>query len=531
MVKAAPITPPAAEPETTAPVTPPPARRRSPVVIAGIVLVVLAALLMVRLGAQDRAGPAHMDVSIGDGIPATLYLPYGEGEDEFPPARPAGQRPPVVVIAHGYSADRPIMSTLARSLAEAGYGAVTFDFRGHGENTHEFRGDLKRDFDAVVDYVETGPYFDRERIAILGHSMGAGAALDFGTVDSRPEAVIPLSGGWAANDAVVPANVHFIVAENDPSFIHDRQRELQRALEGKTNAQFTEIGGTDHLTVLWADKTVAAVTGFLDPIFGVTRTGTTGVEDPRLATTVLYMLVALALMAFVGLATGRLVPPVVESSASRWGLLAVVAALIAAMPLMALGDPGILPLGAGQPIVMHLLFAGGILWALRAFADRGALTGPAGRWVGSGPWLPLRSVVWPGLAAAGALYLLVVPLGIVFHRMVPTPTRFVLWLVVALLALPFFSAFEAVVRRGSTRQAILWGALGRIVLLAALILGVALGVLPSIISLVIPLLVIQFIALELFANACYAKGRNPAVIAVVDSLFVGLFVVTLTPIG
>ena len=534
MVKSAPISALAAESESppTTPPPPPEASGRRPLVIASVVLVALAALLLVRLGAQQRGGPAHTDESLADGIPATIYLPEDAPAGwDFPLAKPEGQRPPVVVVAHGYSVDRQTMSPLARSLARAGYGVVTFDFRGHGDNTHEFQGDLTRDFDAVVDWVERSPYFDRDRIAVLGHSMGAAAALEFATQDPRPKAVVSVSGGWVANDAVVPPNVHFIVAERDPGRIHDRQEALARDLGDKTRVESTEIAGTDHGSVLWSGDTVGAITRHLDPILGVSRSGAAaGLDDPRLGTAVLYLLVFVALVAFIGLATGRLVTPL-PSNATAGGFALLVGALLLTMPLMATADRGILPLGAGQPVVVHLALAAAVLWGVRMFVQRGAVSGALAGWVGSGPWLPLRSVIWPGLMASLVVYLLLSPLGVVFHRMVPTTERLVLWAVVAVLALPFFAAFEALVRRGTTRQAILRGVLGRLVILAALVIGVALGVLPGVIALVAPVLILQYVILEVFAATCYASGRNPAVIAVVESVFIAYFVITLTPIG
>jgi hypothetical protein len=114
---------------------------------------------------------------------------------------------------------------------------------------------------------------------------------------------------------------------------------------------------------------------------------------------------------------------------------------------------------------------------------------------------------------------------------VPTPDRLVLWVIVTLMALPFFAAFEALVRRGGTWQAIGWGVLGRVLLLVVLFIGLGAGVLPSVIGLVLPLLVVQYLLLEVFAATCYARGRNPALIAVVESVFVAWLAVTLTPIG
>ena len=159
------------------------------------------------------------------------------------------------------------------------------------------------------------------------------------------------------------------------------------------------------------------------------------------------------------------------------------------------------------------------------------MPGRVAGWIGDGPWLPLRSVAGPGAAAALVTFLLLTPLEVVFHRLVPTWERLVLWAVVAVLALPFFAAFEALLRRGGTWAAAGWGALGRVILLLALLVGVRLNLLPGVITLVVPILVLQYLILEVFADTCFAAGRNPAVIAVVDSIFIAWMVTALTPIG
>jgi len=79
--------------------------------------------------------------------------------------------------------------------------------------------------------------------------------------------------------------------------------------------------------------------------------------------------------------------------------------------------------------------------------------------------------------------------------------------------------------------AIGWGVLGRVLLLAALSIGVSLQVLPAVLALDIPILVLQYVILEIFAASCYATGRNTAVIAVVDAIFIAWLTIMLTPIG
>ena len=508
------------------------AHRRAPATVSvGVVLVVLAVSLLARLGAQERGGPAHTDLSIGGGIPATLYLPQSQHGGQFPLQKPAGQRPPLVVVAHGYSADRQIMSPMARSLARAGYAVLTFDFRGHGSNTAPFQGDLRRDFDAVLSWAGTSPYVDARRIAVLGHSMGAGAALDFASVDPRPVAVVPMSGGSQVSDRRTPPHILFINAQHDPGFIRHRQSDLAAELRGRTAVSQVQISGKDHVTILYSAAAVREVVRFLDPVFGVSRHGAPpGLQDPRLGTAVLYLLVALALIGVLGLVVGRLLEPL-PSTSSAGGLLLLIGALVVTLPLLVMGGPGFLPLGAGQPVITHAALAAAVLWAVRLYVRRGVITGRVAKWIGDGPWLPLRSAAGPGAAAALVTFLVLSPLEVVFHRLVPTWERLVLWVVMAALALPFFAAFEALVRRGGSWGAAAWGLLGRAILLLVLVVGVGLQVLPAIISLVLPILVLQYVILEVFADTCYATGRNPAVLAVVDAIFIAWMVTALTPVG
>src|SRR6516162_10790279 len=103
---------------------------------------VLTFLAMVTiLGVQDAAGPAHWDFVLTGSEPATLYLPprvraIGEMVPITPP--PVSQRPPGVVLVHGYSADRVGMSVLARRIAQNGYGVLAIDLHGHGANRNPF---------------------------------------------------------------------------------------------------------------------------------------------------------------------------------------------------------------------------------------------------------------------------------------------------------------------------------------------------------------------------------------------------------
>jgi dienelactone hydrolase len=551
---AAPLVEPATPASGPAPPTPPartalapaPGRaasgrpRSTAVALIGLVLVVLAFTTVLRLGDQERNGPAHEDLSIKPGIPATIFLPeaFDDGH-ELPDPHAVGERPPVIVMAHGYSADRASMSGLARSLAKAGYAVLSIDLRGHGANTHPFQGDLNEDIDAAVTFAETSPFFDGDRIAVLGHSMGAGAALDFATEDDRPLAVIPVSGGWVANDAVVPKHTLLIAAEGDPGRIRDRQTELADELEARDgDVTRRVVDGTNHITILRDSETVRDIVAFLDPVMGVSHEGKLpGIDDPRFKTAGLYLVWMLGLLALLGSLVGRLAP-VDEGDDGRnqpagsvAGFVLVGGSLLLTLPLLSVQPIDPLPLGAGQPIAISFALASGILWGLRVAAQRGQLGDRLTRWVGDRPWMPSRSSLALGIGAGVAIFVLLLPLAGVLHRLVPTPTRLIYWILVSALVLPFFAAFEALIRRGGGVGGAVRGLLGRALLMVVLAIGVNGEVLPRVLTLVVPILIGQYVIAEVFAAGVYARARNTAVIAVADAVIVGMLVATMTPVG
>lgn len=552
--KAAAAKPAAGIATTTEALAPPaPTKREAPLAASGstwslaykataLVLVFAAFVLLLRMADQERGGPAHDELSIGQGLPATLYLPVeAEDDGDFPEPKPEGQRPPVIVMAHGYSADRASMSGLARSLAEAGYAVLSVDLRGHGANTHRFEGDLRDDFATAVDWATTSPYVDGSRLAVLGHSMGAGAALDFASVDARPKAVIPVSGGWVVNDAHVPANTLLIAGSADPGRIRERQEHLATELDAKDGAavQRVVVSGANHITILRDDETVQKIVAFLDPILEMpTRDHAPGIVDPRYKTAGLYLLVVLGLIAAIGLAVGQAVPAPATaagpSGARRpgWSGYALTgAALVLTVPLLAVGGFDLLPLGAGQPIVMHLGLTGAALWAARGLARRGQVQGRVGEWLRDGEWRPSRAGWISGLAGAGAVIALLLPLQGIFHRLVPTPQRALFGVVLTLVAVPFFTAFEALVRRGRGGAAVAAGIGGKVLLLVSLGIGLRLGALPPVITLITPLLIFQYVLLEIYAATAYARGRNTAMIAVTEAVLIAFMAVSLTPVG
>lgn len=520
------------------------------------VAAVLAAILSHVLSREDQNGPPHQDVVVGPGIPATFYVPgrVDRSYQQLPDPPPAGHRLPAVVLAHGFSADRITMSSLARSLAAAGYAVVAFDFRGHGANGHGFgSGELIDDVGQAVSWAARSPYVDPHRIAIMGHSMGAGAVLDFATRDPRPAAVVALSGGYVVDGPQRPANALMVWASGDPPYIRKSSRHLASRLAGQpveldrtygdvataTAVRATVIGGVNHGTELWSGKTVARVTTWLDQVFNLSRAHGARRVDRRLGTAGWYLLCVLVLVVGVGFLAGKLTPPLAQvPAAGSWSDLGIVAAaLTVALPFSGVVSlAGFLSLAAGDAAVGYLALAGGILVALGALGvARSGTHERRGRFpLWPGPW-PSGGALWavalPSLIGFGAIYVLFAPMGVIGHRLVPTPWRLLAQVVATVLLAPLFIAFHSLLRRGRAGAAAARSVLGHVLIVLGLLAGVAVGLLPFVLSLLLPVFIIVFVIIEFFAAGFSARSSNAVVIALVEAALLAGLVAVIMPIG
>jgi pimeloyl-ACP methyl ester carboxylesterase len=127
-----------------------------------------------------------------------------------------------VVLVHGFSSDRVNSSALARPIAQNGYGVLAIDVRGHGENRNSFLEStsddgLREDVKNAVEFLRNSNLVDGSRIVVMGHSMGAGATLDYATHDPSIKGSVMISGGFNLDRPERPRNTLFIFAQNDPS--------------------------------------------------------------------------------------------------------------------------------------------------------------------------------------------------------------------------------------------------------------------------------------------------------------------------
>jgi dienelactone hydrolase len=500
-----------------------------------------------RLGNLQRLGPPHFDTTLDGGVPATVYIPGKPGSFAhvpFPP--PTGERWPVVVLLHGYSGDRAAVSTLARRLAQNGIAVISIEFAGHGMNRNPFsRGEtdetLVKETKTAVDYARTLPLVDGSRIIVMGHSMGAGTALDYAQRDHTITGAVMISGGFDLYGPQRPRNALFIYAQHDPDIIRMLEREIAAKLADTeqiqldkvygdlntgTAVELIEVPGVDHIRILFSDTAASEILDWCDRLFGVTAPTARDLRDPRIQTQFIVFACFIVLLFPLGYGLGTLAPlreRRLTVGKDGWlSLLGLAVALIAALPLVSTYVPAhFLALDTGDVLISWLSVAGlGIIGTL-------ALTNGLG---GLKLQESLGATLLAVLLGFALIYAMQVPREVTLHNLSLTPERLIAFIFATLLLVPFFLGFEILVRRGGPWMSPVLGMIGRAIIILVLILGLAARVIPPVVSLLLPILVIFLVEFEIVSATMYARSGNLAVAALLESAWLAYMIAAIMPI-
>ena len=513
--------------------------------VVSIVLVLLFIVAVARLARLENGGPPHAFVMLPGQEPATMYMP-GPGNPFytlFP--KPVAERPPAVVLIHGFTGDRVLMSGLARRLAQNGYGVLAIDVNGHGENRNPFNGgeaetdSLRANVKTAVDYLRENQLVDGSRIVVMGHSMGAGAALDYATHDPTVKGAVMISGGWALGPER-PKNALFIFAERDPvEPIQDPSAALAAHLAnvpqidlGKTYGDFAQgnaveairMPGLDHVTIVNSPDAATTIVKWLDSTFGTARTTAIEVKDARRGSARFALLMFVFLLVPLGVVCGSMVPGWAEErpGPSGWmGLLILGGALFAAMPLTAANPAAFVPIVVGSIQISWFMVAGLIMLGVIALSQ-------------TPDWNLIRAGVGTSMLAGAAgfavVYVCQVAMSMMLHHLSLSPERLMVMAMATVLLFPFWMSFEWLVRRGGLAISTVQASLGRILILVLMGVGAALNVLPFVLILILPILAIAFAMIEIFAASAYSASRNLTLIAVFETLWFAWMISATSPI-
>lgn len=108
---------------------------------------------------------------------------------------PSTPRPhPAIIFTHGFLSTHDEFGDYPQRFCERGYLTLAFDLRGHGASEGR-RGliseaRMTQDVLRALDYIESIPGIDNNRIALFGHSLGGGAVLCATARDARVHAVV-----------------------------------------------------------------------------------------------------------------------------------------------------------------------------------------------------------------------------------------------------------------------------------------------------------------------------------------------------
>lgn len=307
----------------------------------------------------------------------------------FSPARPApgDERPPVIVIAHGFAGSQQLMRSFALSLAKSGYRTVTFDFLGHGRNAEPLTGDITTDsgatqallaqLEAVVAEVRAGQG-DEAAFGTLGHSMATDILVRFSQQPPIPTATVAVSLYSQEVTPQAPRNFLVIVGDLEGGLLKDQALDAVAQVAGERRIEVSQtIGrfdagsarravfapGVEHISVLYSGEAMTESVRWFDQAFGAAGPAAGEERVPEVVTRGPWIGLLFAGLVVLAWPLTALLPRVVDqpggaglSWAQLWKPLTAAALLT---PLALTPFPtDILPLLVGDYLGLHFALFG-----------------------------------------------------------------------------------------------------------------------------------------------------------------------------
>ena len=131
--------------------------------------------------APDLSGPQPADAGL---TAQAVWVPAPQGGRLFAwylaPAVRLDQRAPAAVLMHGWGGNASHLLPAAQALYRRGFAVLLPEARNHGRSSRTDHSSLPRfaqDIEASLQWLGQQPTTDPTRMVVLGHSVGAAAAL------------------------------------------------------------------------------------------------------------------------------------------------------------------------------------------------------------------------------------------------------------------------------------------------------------------------------------------------------------------
>ncbi|MBK1680622.1 alpha/beta hydrolase [Rhodocyclus tenuis] len=150
--------------------------------VAGLALLAINLAIRLSLRAPRLIDPATpTDYGLGF---SEVRIPTVRGRQLrawwIPPAGEAKSPCPALLVMHGWGGNAATMLPLAPPFHAAGYGLLLVEARNHGASDGDSFSSLPRfaeDMESALSWLQARADVDSRRIALIGHSVGAAAAL------------------------------------------------------------------------------------------------------------------------------------------------------------------------------------------------------------------------------------------------------------------------------------------------------------------------------------------------------------------
>ena len=473
---------------------------------------------------QAREGLSIASETLGS-TPLTIFRPLN-----------ATTPSPVIVIAHGFAGSQQLMQPFAMTLAHAGYTAVTFDFLGHGRNPVPMRGDimegtsitlaLLNELSAVADFARKLPGTDG-RVGVLGHSMASDIVVRYAMANPDVTATVAVSVFSPVATATSPRNLLVIVGSAEPTMLKDEGFRIVNlgagghAIERETYGQFSDgtarrlvlANGVEHIGVLYSYDSMTEALAWMNRAF---ERQDVGLIDRR------GVPLALLFAGIIALAwpLSSLLPTVTQipmGANLAWKPLLVAAFGPAiATPLILWKAPtDFLPILLGDYLALHFALYAILTFAFIRFAHRttAAITPNSVRSAISIASICAAAVAVSAYEIIGFGW----PTDTYAFSFLPIAPRIPLIAVIACATLPYFMADEWLTRGALARR----GAYPLTKFCFLLSLAIAVLINPQklfFLVIIVPAILLLFIAFGLISQWTYARTRHPLPGALANAL-------------
>jgi hypothetical protein len=180
---------------------------------------------------------------------ATIYYPTDTSQGTF-----GG-----VAIAPGFTATMSSISWLGPRLASQGFVVITINTNSTFDQPSSRATQLMAALSYLTNTSSVRTRVDRDRLAVMGHSMGGGGTMEAATENPSLQADIPLTG-WHTTKNFSGNRVPTLVvgAENDSvASVSSHSIPFYTSMSSTLDKAYLELNGASHFTPNSSNTTIA----------------------------------------------------------------------------------------------------------------------------------------------------------------------------------------------------------------------------------------------------------------------------------